>query len=228
MKRSWLVYGIIVAILLLGVAVNWSQARQEEIYKTTESPPPPPPSTFTWTGNSSTNWHNYDNWTRQGGATGNCPDANDIVNIPAGRPRYPMTYNGNPVCKYLRIYSGASMTLSGGYDLTVLYDITISGSLSVTNPGSYISCGRKWTNYHVFNHGQSRVYFNGSSHSRIEGNAVTHFYNLYLAKNYATVNLYPLTNFHVVNNLTITKGRLNLSYSSATDPTINITGDLIL
>jgi hypothetical protein len=154
------------------------------------------------------------------------PTAGIKTEIPAGRSHYPSIYSANPVCGALIIYSGASMTLSAGYDLTAS-SITISGILSVSDSNSSIYCTGDWANNNTFNHGQSAVSFTGNANTKISGNTVTSFYNLYLNKSSVSYMLYPQGNFNVENNLVVKQGQLNLTYGTTTDHTVNITGNLI-
>jgi RHS repeat-associated protein len=154
------------------------------------------------------------------------PTAGIKTEIPAGRSHYPATYNANPVCGALIIYSGASITLSAGYDLTAS-SITNSGILSVSNPDSNIYCTGDWTNNNTFIHGQSSVSFTGNANTKISGYAVTSFYNLYLNKSSAANMLYTVSNFNVENNLVVNQGQLNLTYGATIDYIVNITGNLV-
>lgn len=60
-----------------------------------------------WTGNSSTNWDNINNW-----STGVIPNANNNVLIPGGRPRYP-SLSSNAGANNLVMEEGSSINLNG-------------------------------------------------------------------------------------------------------------------
>lgn len=72
------------------------------------------PVVVNWTGNVSTAWETPGNW-----STNAIPNANSIVHIPAGMPRYPIV-NANTIISSLTGAPGTSVTVSPGVMLNVL------------------------------------------------------------------------------------------------------------
>jgi endoglucanase Acf2 len=72
------------------------------------------PVVINWTGNVSTAWETPGNW-----STNTVPNANSVVHIPAGRPRYPVV-NANASITSLTGAAGTSVTLLQGVILNVL------------------------------------------------------------------------------------------------------------
>ncbi|MEW6745428.1 MAG: hypothetical protein AB1486_21970, partial [Planctomycetota bacterium] len=133
----------------------------------------------TWTGAVSTNWNTAGNWD-----TGIVPDATtDVIIAPAANQ--PSTYSANPQSLDLTIQSGATLTLSGGYDLSVAGDLTIDGSLQVTSTTSLITVTGAWTNNGSFSHGSSTVTFSGTA--GLGGSSTSVFYYLTIASSTRTV-----------------------------------------
>ncbi|MBN2828723.1 MAG: M6 family metalloprotease domain-containing protein, partial [Candidatus Cloacimonetes bacterium] len=78
-----------------------------------------------WTGNFNNNWHDSRNW-----STGSVPNINDDVDLPSGPARQPYIYNGNAVCKTLRIETGQSLHVQG-HSLTIDGGLTLWGGLEL-------------------------------------------------------------------------------------------------
>ncbi|HSK13006.1 MAG TPA: BACON domain-containing carbohydrate-binding protein, partial [Phnomibacter sp.] len=72
------------------------------------------PVVITWTGNVNTAWENAANW-----STNSVPTASSIVNIPSGRPRYPVVNSSTSVASIL-FGTGSSVTIAPGVELNVL------------------------------------------------------------------------------------------------------------
>ncbi len=77
-----------------------------------------PDPSYYWTGNSSSDWFNSDNW-----STNSVPTLIDNVKILAGKPNYPIITSGYAECNKLKVQAGASLTMTGGL-LEVFGEIT--------------------------------------------------------------------------------------------------------
>jgi hypothetical protein len=69
---------------------------------------PPPPPGLMWTGHSSTDWNNPDNW------TGGVPSSTQTVIIPSPSPNYPIVSSSTVAVRNLLINPGASLTVASG------------------------------------------------------------------------------------------------------------------
>jgi Viral BACON domain len=72
------------------------------------------PIVANWTGNVNTAWENAGNW-----SSNSVPTASTIVQIPAGRPRYP-TVNATTTVKSISAAPGTTVTVAPGVELNVL------------------------------------------------------------------------------------------------------------
>lgn len=78
------------------------------------------PTTYVWTGDVSTDWNNPGNW-----SCNTVPNASSNVNIPQGRPRYPVISNSftgvDAYCNTitLDITGGASLQVNTGVDFSI-------------------------------------------------------------------------------------------------------------
>ena len=88
----------------------------------------------------------------------------------------PSTYVFGPVCNDLTVMAGTSLTLTAGFDLNVLGDVDIQGTLVVNNSSSLVSVAGDWTNDGAFSHGLGEVDLTGSG--ALEGTTPTLFNNL--------------------------------------------------
>lgn len=84
-----------------------------------------------WTGNINTNWNEVGNW------SSGIPATNTDVDIPAGRPRYPLLEVDVTVAK-LTIASGATFTIPTGRTLEVTDTLKNNGTCTVNSGGSLI------------------------------------------------------------------------------------------
>jgi RHS repeat-associated protein len=206
-------------ILLMALSL-WMLLNETQVIWSSDPPGEGDPSEYVihWLGTEDTNWNNENNWEEW-----QIPDSDCTIIIPIACTYYPSTYTGNPICKSLTINNGAAMTLTDGYDLTVLKYIKVCGSLTVSDSECEIHCYGDWVNEGTFNHGNGCVYFDGGTHSHIYGTATTVFYSVSVYKTDATRYLYPDIGFNVEENLSVIKGGFSLFFC---DPTINITGSL--
>jgi hypothetical protein len=72
------------------------------------------PVVTSWTGNVNTAWENAGNW-----SSNSVPSATTIVQIPAGRPRYPVV-NASTMVKSITTAPGTTVTIAAGIELNVL------------------------------------------------------------------------------------------------------------
>jgi hypothetical protein len=82
---------------------------------------------ITWTGSQTTNWNTAGNWDRE-----LVPVIPDDVNIPTGKPRYPIINNtATAECKDLSLENGGSLTMESGASLITYGDITNNGTCAL-------------------------------------------------------------------------------------------------
>ncbi len=124
----------------------------------------------TWTGALSTSWSVPGNWDTLVVPTG----TTDVIIAPAANQ--PSSFLVNPVCDDLTIQAGATLGLSGGFDLRVNGNLQIDGSLTVSSPTSQIEVTGNWTNDGAFSNGSSTVEFSGTG--SVGGTSATTFNNL--------------------------------------------------
>ncbi len=102
-----------------------------------------------WTGNgTNSNWNNAANW-----QTGVIPNANNNVEIPAGRPRYPILQN-SAGAKNITLGAGASIDLNGKL-------FTIAGNVT-----------RDATAKIIADKDNSNLYYSGASYTTIENGLI--------------------------------------------------------
>jgi len=88
-----------------------------------------------WDGSGGTNWDLAANWSQN-----SVPTSTQWVEIPAGLTNYPYVATTTPTCKNLKIYSGASLTISTG-TLNVMEDVDCYGTITVNNGAGNLYVG---------------------------------------------------------------------------------------
>lgn len=85
----------------------------------------PPGGTIVWTGSTSTDWFNVENW-------GGCqiPDCRFNAVIPANLPRYPYINASGASVRTITINPGAGLSLSGSFQLMVCNDFVNNGTIN--------------------------------------------------------------------------------------------------
>ncbi|MEM7311041.1 MAG: hypothetical protein AAF682_30505 [Planctomycetota bacterium] len=147
-----------------------------------------------WTGAVSTNWDNPFNW-----STGQVPGSSDNAVI-APAANQPSSYIFGPICDDLSIQSGATLTLSAGFDLDVLGALTIDGTLTVSSSSSDIVVEEGWTNNGTFSGGGATVELTGDG--VLAGSSLTQFAQLVLVGGTRSAT----ANFAVDEDMTIDNG----------------------
>ncbi|OFY87957.1 MAG: hypothetical protein A3F72_09360 [Bacteroidetes bacterium RIFCSPLOWO2_12_FULL_35_15] len=151
-----------------------------------------------WFGNTNTDWNTASNWSTTAPPTftaGSIPGINDNVQIPAGRPNYPLIGAGGfsinnsvrtNLCKTLTINVGASMTITstlsvdiqGTFDLSGtfnhqpgsssnIFQVNSGGAVTVKN-GAYLNIGST-----LISGGVPAGTINGSNDLQISGGQLT-------------------------------------------------------
>ncbi len=136
--------------------------------------------TSNWTGTNSNVWNDPGNW------DAGVPTAATTVVIPSSAAAFPSLYTTGPSCNDLTIDSGASLTLSSGWDLSVSAGLTIDGTLTVTSTTSNIAVIGGWVNNGTFTDGGSTVTLNGTA--SLGGSSSTTFQNLTVASGTRTLS----------------------------------------
>ncbi len=158
-----------------------------------------------WTGLVSTNWDDGLNWN-----TGVVPTPTTDVTIPF-TANQPSTYIFGPECRDLTIQGGATLSLTGGFDLVVNGDLQIDGTLDVITSSSDVEVDGDWTNNGTFNNGSGMVEFTGSG--SLGGTSTTTFEDVTMAAGVRSV----LANFNVDGDLNIDGGaELDLNTNTVT------------
>ncbi|MCD4734842.1 MAG: hypothetical protein K8R53_02240, partial [Bacteroidales bacterium] len=88
-----------------------------------------------WTGEVSSDWHNYKNWDDL-----SVPDVNVTVTIPAGTPNSPNIAGSSASCDNIIIVAGAIVSLQDE-TLTVTNDISISGQFQMNHTSGQLFVG---------------------------------------------------------------------------------------
>lgn len=178
------------------------------------------PAGLTWTGldpTDATDWNQDLNW------LGNTrPDASQIVylnhdNVGAEYTIY--IKNADATAKRIVMNAGGGnqihLELQNGYKLSIAQDIEIQTltSVAISHASSKIEVGTNWSNAGTFNAGSGTVVFNGPAGNYFispGGTGATKvFYNMEINATGATYEL--SSDLKVNNNLTITKGTLDVS-----------------
>ncbi len=142
-----------------------------------------------WTaGNLTNSWNDGGNW------DAGVPDSVTDAVIPSSASIFPGSYSGAPVTANLTIQSGASMTLGGGFDLTVSGNLVIGGTLTVTSGSSDIDVSGDWTNNGTFTSSTATVEL--TSTGALDGSSATSFEDLVVTGGTRTVS----TGFTVTGN----------------------------
>ncbi|MCF6342998.1 MAG: hypothetical protein L3J31_09365, partial [Bacteroidales bacterium] len=89
-----------------------------------------------WTGATDAFWDKATNWETACGGTGSVPNTGNNCFIPSGLTTYPSdffaaSFTNQPTCDYLRISSGASLTLKDIDALSVQLTYTVNNDLTV-------------------------------------------------------------------------------------------------
>ena len=127
-------------------------------------------SQSTWTGAVSSSWNTTGNWD-----SGTVPGpGTDVVIAPA--PNQPSSFILNPSCNSLTVQSGATLTLSGSFDLRVAGDLSLDGVLVATSSANDVEVVGSWTNNGTFASGTGRVELSGTG--VLGGSATTVFHHL--------------------------------------------------
>jgi hypothetical protein len=148
--------------------------------------------TISWRGTTNSDWFTASNWGR-----GRVPDANSNVIVPITAHKLIINSTGS-VCHNITIGSGSSLTITGTDTLTVYGNWTKPEDAD-------------------FHANSSTVILAGSDNRVIDG--WTSFYNLVIKKDDEAAkvsdpgNISPKTSFEVINDLTITRGILELNGS---------------
>ncbi|MEM7308326.1 MAG: hypothetical protein AAF682_16725 [Planctomycetota bacterium] len=124
----------------------------------------------TWTGATSSSWDTPSNWD-----TGSIPGPGDDVII-ASAANQPSAYIFGPSCNDLTIQSGATLTLSTGFDLAVGGSLTLDGTLTVVSSSSAVTVVGDWNDNGTYTHAGSRVELTGTG--GLGGAVETVFHNL--------------------------------------------------
>src|SRR5262245_18476116 len=148
----------------------------------------------TWTGAVSTNWNTPGNW------SAGVPISTTDATIPAAPANQPSTYSADPVCHGLLILPGATVTLGGGFDLSITGNLDLGGSLTVTSSASTITVTGDWTDTGTFTNGSTTVTFNGTG--SVGGSVNTPFPHVVLASGTRTA----YSSFSVGGSLTVAPG----------------------
>jgi hypothetical protein len=144
-----------------------------------------------WTGASGTGWSDDANW------SSGIPSASTMVSIPADAPNMPEIVDTDEICRDMAIKNGATLTISGGYNLAV---------------------ARNWTNDGTFIPGDGTVTFNGAHAQLIGGSVTTTFNNLTIntaSPSVSVTSAYPAVAFTVTDNLAVANGNLILQADDA-------------
>ncbi len=146
---------------------------------------------LTWKGGNisgsdtdGTRWDNALNWEDQSSAPG-VPSASTKVfvnDVSAASNKYPVLNDGSDVTiRSLTIYSGASLTIGGGKNLTVTKDLIFTGTLQVSSgSASTIYVGGQFSNGGVFTHGGASTLFWATTDNNTITSNGSAFYNLTL------------------------------------------------
>ena len=138
----------------------------------------------TWQGTTSTDWNTATNW-----CGGSIPTSTTDVVIPSGGNQ-PSIGSAGGTCRNITINDGATLTMSGAYNLAVSGDWTINGAGAYT-PG---------TGTVTFNSTSADQNINGTATSKT-------FYNLTIDKSGKTLAIGgSTTGVTISRNLTITNG----------------------
>jgi len=116
---------------------------------------------LTWDGSAGSDWNTAANWAPSSGPE-KVPDSSNVVVI-ATAVNQPVISSGNDGrCAQVTVNSGAILTLNGR-NLDVDGDITITGTLTISNSTDTLWAGGAWTRTGTFNNGSSIVIFDANS-----------------------------------------------------------------
>jgi len=182
--------------------------------------------TLFWTGADDTRWDNPLNWNPEA-----IPDANSIIFIQSGMPRYPninSTFvSTEAAIKRLTIYSGASVTLSDNKDLRISENFDNGGSFVVTNgSNSTIKVGGTFSSNGTFaNGGSSTLEFNSTNNIELTfGSATPYNLRLNSGNGTGTAQFSTRSAITIQGNFEINAGTLVVTNSSHT---ITIAGNFV-
>jgi len=162
---------------------------------------------LTWDGSAGTDWNTAANWTPSSGPE-QVPDSSTIAII-ASTVNQPVISSGNDGrCAQLSVNSGAILTLNGR-NLDVDGDITITGTLTISNSTDTVWAGGAWTRSGTFNNGSSIVVFDANNGVRDITNGA---FNDVTFDGNATFLL--ASNMTVADDFTILNGTFDVSTSN--------------
>lgn len=171
---------------------------------------------YTWTGNTSTNWHTASNWNDQfGNPAVIIPNTTINVIIPdvsSLSGNFPVISTANANCLNIQILSGANLTLQNNRNLNITGSFLNSGVFTSTaGSNSTITVGNLWGNNATFNAGISTVVLNAASGFKIINTNGFAFNNLNLNGNAV---FQSNSNISINGNLNISNGTLQITNSS--------------